>query len=215
MKFELIDMKNWKRAEYFHHYLHEVPCTYSMTVNLDISTLLAITRQNSIKLYPAIIYVLTKTVNSHQEFRTAMNNQNEVGIFDVMHPSYTIFNQENETFSSIWTTFNEKFGYFYKDYLDDVQQYSQAKNLFPKQDSPINTFNVSSLPWVSFSGFNLNLPKANTYLLPIFTVGKYCESNGKILLPLSIQAHHAVCDGFHLSKFIHDLQTIVNEFCIE
>ena len=48
--------------------------------------------------------------------------------------------------------------------------------------------------------------KGYDYYLPIFTIGKYFEQGEKILLPLAIQVHHGVCDGFHLSRFINDLE---------
>ena len=41
---------------------------------------------------------------------------------------------------------------------------------------------------------------------PIFTMGKYQEENGRTLLPLAIQVHHGVCDGFHLCRFVNSLQ---------
>ena len=42
--------------------------------------------------------------------------------------------------------------------------------------------------------------------LPIFTMGRYYEENGKTLLPLAVQVHHGVCDGFHLCRFVSGLQ---------
>ena len=33
-------------------------------------------------------------------------------------------------------------------------------------------------------------------------MGKYYKENDKILLPLAIQVHHAVCDGFHICRFL-------------
>lgn len=62
------------------------------------------------------------------------------------------------------------------------------------------------LPWASFQGFNLNLQKGYDFLQPIFTMGKYQEENGRTLLPLAIQVHHGVCDGFHLCRFVNSLQ---------
>ncbi|GEM_PF-6661705 len=41
---------------------------------------------------------------------------------------------------------------------------------------------------------------------------EYFEQNGKIGLPIAIQAHHAVCDGVHLARFINDLQESMNIF---
>lgn len=37
MLFEKIHMTTWSRKEYFEHYFTNVPCTYSMTVKLDIT----------------------------------------------------------------------------------------------------------------------------------------------------------------------------------
>jgi len=55
----------------------------------------------------------------------------------------------------------------------------------------------------------LNLPRGEKYLLPIFTVGKFYEQSKKISLLLSVQVHHAACDGFHTSRFINELQEMV------
>lgn len=40
MEFKLIDKDNWKRKEYFDHYFFNVPCTYSMTVKMDITKII-------------------------------------------------------------------------------------------------------------------------------------------------------------------------------
>ncbi len=45
-----------------------------------------------------------------------------------------------------------------------------------------------------------------TYLLPIFTMGKFFKHDEKILLPLSGQFHHAVCDGYHAGMLYNELQ---------
>ena len=49
-------------------------------------------------------------------------------------------------------------------------------------------------------------------LLPIFTMGKYFERDGKRLLPLAIQVHHAVCDGYHVGVFVEKLQGYIDQF---
>ncbi len=69
----------------------------------------------------------------------------------------------------------------------------------------MDCYNVSMIPWETFDGFNLNLPQGNDYLLPIFTIGKYHYEKGKYLLPLAIQVHHSVCDGFHICRFVNEL----------
>lgn len=59
--------------------------------------------------------------------------------------------------------------------------------------------------------YGINCINISSYLRPIFTFGKYFEQDGKTLLPLSVQVHHAVCDGFHASRFIDEFQKLVND----
>ncbi len=205
MSFHLIDFQTWERKEFYEHFINEVVCTYSTTVNLDITSL------KRMRLYPTIIWLLTKAVNQMPEFRTALTDKG-VGIYDEMHPAYTIFNKENENFSAIWTEFHADYNEFLSAYETDVAKFSSSTHYAPKPDRPSNTFDISMVPWFTFTSFNINVFGEGKYLLPIFTLGKYFDDNGKRLLPISIQVHHAVCDGYHIGKFVETLQTMIDKF---
>lgn len=206
MEFNLIDRKKWVRNEYFEHYTKDIPCTYSMTFDLDITKII----NSNKKLYPTMIYFITRLVNKYEEFRTCFNENNELGVFDQLIPLYTIFHKDTETFSSIWTEYVDDYNFFYKNYEKDINDFKDKKLMLPKENVPINTFNISMIPWRSFSGFNLNLQKGYDYLLPIFTMGRYYKQKDKFIIPISIQVHHAVCDGFHLCRFINDLEKTID-----
>ena len=53
MVFEKIDRSSWKRNEYFENYFTNIPCTYSMTVKLDITQI----KKKRMKLYPAMLNI--------------------------------------------------------------------------------------------------------------------------------------------------------------
>ena len=212
MKFNLIDIEDWNRKPYFEHYLNAVRCTYSMTANLEITSLLREIKLKGLKLYPTLIYIITTVVNRHKEFRTCFDQKGKLGYWDSMNPSYTVFHKDNETFSSIWTEYDENFPRFYYNYLEDIRNYSDVLNFMPKAGEPANTINVSSIPWVNFTGFNLNIYNDATYLIPIFTFGKYFQQDNKIILPMSVQVHHAVCDGYHTSRFFNEVQELASNF---
>ena len=210
MKFKFIDRENWYRKEYFEHYLQQ-QTTFSMTNDINISILLKNIKKKKYKLYPAFIYMVTKTVNSHREFRTCFNSEGKLGYWEEMIPSYTIFDNESSMFSSIWTQNSSSFAEFYDMYQDDVKKYNSSRNLFPKLPIPANNFPISMLPWSSFTGFNLNINNGGDFLLPIITAGKYSKKENGIFLPISIQLHHAVCDGYHASVFMNNLQKLADE----
>ena len=205
MAFHLIDMENWDRREFYEHFINEVVCSYSITVNLDITNL------RDARLYPAMIWLLTKTVNEMPEFRTSLTKAG-LGIYDSMHPMYTVFNKENKNFSGIWSYYSEHYMEFLKNYDEDVRVYSKSKRYAPKDGTPENSFNISMVPWLEFTSCNLNVYDDGKFLLPIFTMGKYFERDGKRLLPLAIQVHHAVCDGYHVGLFVEKLQTNIIRF---
>lgn len=206
MEFQKIDKENWIRREYFEHYYTDIPCTYSMTVRLDITEI----RKKKMKLYPAMLYYLTSAVNRHPEFRTAFSRNGELGIYSEMIPSYTVFHEDTETFSSIWTEYSADYEEFREAYEKDMREYGDRKGLQGKPDVPENSFTVSAVPWTTFEGFNLNLQKGYDYLIPIFTMGKFYEENQRVYIPLAVQVHHAVCDGFHVCRFINDLQEMID-----
>ncbi len=206
MKFNPIDIDNWSRKPYFEHYLNHVRCTYSMTANIEITALVSKLKDKGMKLYPALIHMITTVINRHSEFRTCFDAEGRLGYWDRLSPSFTIFHDDEKTFSSIWTLYSEDFNEFYSRYLDDMNVYGSVKQLFAKEKEPPNTFPISSIPWVSFTSFNLNLVNEGNYLQPIFTIGKYYRQNEKILLPLSGQFHHSVCDGYHASVLYNELQ---------
>lgn len=204
--FNKIDLETYYRKEHFLHYMNEVPCFYSMTTNIDITEMNKYIKKEGYKFYPVIVYVITRIINRHKEFKMSLDQDNHLGYFTYVNPSYTIFHEDDQTFSSIWTKYDSCFEEFYKNYRQDIKKYGHIKGFSTKECLEDNMINISSIPWASFTGFHLSLPKGQNHLLPIITIGRYFEKDDKILLPLAIQVHHAVCDGFHVSRFINELQ---------
>lgn len=210
MSFRVVDMDKWDRKEYFEQYFTTVPCTYSMCCNLDVTKI----KNKQINFYAAMLYFITYTVNKFEQFRTAINDKGQVGIYDEMSPCYTIFHKDTNTFSNLWTQYTDKLSDFVSNYMQDAQQYSNVHKFDPKPNKPCNCFTISALPWTTFSAFNLNLQKGYDYLLPIFTIGKYYTDNGRTMLPIAIQVHHAVCDGYHICSFVNSLQQSIDNFIL-
>lgn len=204
--FKPIDTSSWKRKPYFDHYFSQIRCTYSITVNIDITNVLSFKDRNKVKLYPLLIHVISKAVNKYEEFRTAINDRGEIGVWETLSPCYTVFHKNSESFSNIWTEWNDDLNLFLSNFEQDSKRFGQIDRIDAKPNTPANVFPISSLPWTTFTGFNLNIFADGTYLLLIFTYGKYFKDGNRYLIPLSIQVHHAVCDGFHVSRLINEIQ---------
>lgn len=208
MNFSKINMDNWERKDYFNYYINLIKCHYSLNYNLDITRLEIMRREKNIKLYPAILYVTTKAINKNKEFRMAYDSNGNLGYFHSVSPSYTIFHEENKTFSDIWTEFNENFYEFENNVKKDMEKYKYAIGIKPKQNQPANTYPISSVPWLSFSSYSIDAPENSKLLMPIITYGKKFPQDSNTLLPISVYVNHAVADGYHTCKLINDIQDI-------
>lgn len=181
--------------------------TINQTVLLDITALLKHIKEVGWKFYPTIIFLLSKVVNRHTEFRMAIKD-NKLVIWNEVHPSYTIFHNETETFSSLWSHYDGNIHHFQHVYAEDMARYGNNLSYWPKGESLENIFFVSAIPWVSFTSFNINVANMQNFFSPMFTIGKYYNQDGKVMLPLAVQVHHSVCDGFHVARLINELQEI-------
>lgn len=205
-----IDLDTWPRRQHFEHYRRFVPCTYSMTVEVDVTAFTAALRRSQRKSYIAQVWALATVVNRHDEIKMYLTAEEEPGVWPVVHPAFTVFNPERETFACVWAPYDSDFGAFHDVAAPLLAEHSRACDFFPQGEPPANVFDVSSLPWASFTGFNLNIGGNGwNHLAPIFTLGRYAERDGRVLLPLAVQVHHAAADGFHSTPLVNELQALL------
>ncbi|EHQ44141.1 CatA-like O-acetyltransferase [Myroides odoratus] len=209
MSYKKFDIETWNRKEHFYHFKDQLRCGFSLTTKINISKVLPFIKANDYKFYPTIIYLLAKAVNKHAAFKFAMK-EGELIQWDIIHPAYTIMHPETETFSELYTMYTDDLKVFLAEYDQTHDQYKDNYALSPQQGIE-NIFNISMIPWVSFDGFNLNVPGFGDYFAPIFTLGKYSVQGDEILMPISIQVHHATCDGLHVAQLLHSLQELCDE----
>lgn len=202
-----IDLESWARRAHFEHYRSVVECTVAMTVELDATALAAALSASTRSTYVAQVWVLAHVVNRHDELRMTLVD-GAPAVWDVVHPAVTVLNPELETFASVSIPYDPDFDAFHSAARAVLDENRHATGLFPQGALPPNGFDVSSLPWTSFTGFALNVRGGFDHLAPIFTLGRYVEREGRTMLPLAMQVHHAAADGVHLGRLVRELQEL-------
>lgn len=164
-EYTVVDLSRWARKEHFEVFQGFAQSTFNQTVQLDITVLLKHIKEVGWKFYPAIISLISDVVNRHPEFRMAMKDD-ELVIWNEVHPSYTLFHKETETFSSLWSHYDGNIHHFQRVYAEDVARYGNILAYWPKEESRENIFFISDIPWVSFSSFNVNVANMRNFLRP-------------------------------------------------
>ncbi|MFD7084471.1 CatA-like O-acetyltransferase [Streptomyces sp. NPDC059918] len=198
-----IDLDTWPRRQHFEHYRRLVPCAYSMTVEVDVTAFTAALGRSRRKSYIAQVWALATVVNRHDVFKMCLTAAGAPAIWPVVHPAFTVFNPERETFACVWAPYDSGFGAFHAVAAPLLAEHSRACDFFPQGEPPANVFDVTSLPWASFTGFNLSIGGNGWNHLPsISTLRHYVEWDGRVLFPLAVQVHHAAADGFHSTRLV-------------
>lgn len=213
MKFTPIDLAKWPRGQIFYYFSKMAPTGYSMTVNLDVTTLRKTLKESELKFFPAYLWLVTKNLNIQTEFKTA-EQDGILGFYDTLTPLYARFHEDDHTFSLMWTEFTEQFPAFYRAYCENQARFGDNHGILsqPQTPPPANAYTVSCIPWVNFTHFAVHSYENKPYYFPSVEAGKFVEENGRILMPLSITCHHATTDGYHIKCFLDALQDDMDHF---
>lgn len=207
--FHIIDRKTWERSIYFDYYYNQIKCKYNLNANIEITHLVRKQKERGLKFFPAMLYAIIKAVNRHKEFRMGFNEQGELGYWDEVVPCYTLFHKENETFTDIWSEYNDDFEVFYETVVRDMKQYGNMTGVIKaRPGQPRNFCPISCLPWLSFTGFAQDTYTESSFLFPLIKFGKYFKDGNRIMLPVSVFVSHAVADGYHTCRLINEIQEI-------
>lgn len=211
MKRELVftplKLEEWSRGEHFYYFSKMEPTGYSLTVDVDITEMLQVLKRHKLKFYPAYLWLVTKVLNEQIAFKVA-ERDGVVGYYDVLTPLYAIFHDDDKTFSLMWTAYDDDFALFYRQFLEDREQFGANHGILAKKDCipPENAYTISAVPWVSFRHFAVHSYQNKSYYFPSVEAGRFGECDGRILLPLSLTFHHAATDGYHVKEFLDTLQ---------
>ncbi|MDO5573703.1 MAG: CatA-like O-acetyltransferase [bacterium] len=213
MNFTPIDLQSWPRGQMFYYFSKMQPTGYSMTVRVDVTKLRKKVQDAGLKFFPVYLWLVTRNLNRQTEFKVA-EKDGVLGYYDVLTPLYASFHEDDHTFSLMWTPYRENFSEFYEAYLKNQQEFGDTHGVLcqPQTLPPANAYTVSCIPWVQFEHFAIHSYENHAYYFPSVEAGKFIEQDNRIYMPLSITCHHATTDGYHVNRFLEDLQEDMNHF---
>ena len=204
MDYQKIDRNTWARGGLFTFYIDRMRVVMSLTVDIDAAPLAAFAKRNGLKFYPAMIWTVSSVINRHDEFKYGWDADGSLIRWEQVWPSYAHFHPEDQAFTKMVTPYEEDLFAFHARFMRDRERCRDLRAVVP--DQPPNFFDVSCLPWVRYRHFDLHVFDEGTFLAPVVTWGRMEAEGEKRMMPLTMNIHHAVADGFHLSRFFTEVQ---------
>lgn len=207
----VIDRETWERKSYWEQFTQQARCYASLTAQVDVTRLVDQTQKKGCSFYIALLYCVTAVVNRHREFRYAYDARTDrVLLWKEVWPSHLVFHDREESFTAIWSRWNPDFKAFSQNCREDIERGKKARG-HHLLDMPPNTFDVTALPWLSYTSLDINLTADAVYLAPIISWGRWRSDGSRTVLPLSMEIHHAVADGFHIARFFREVEQLAGE----
>ena len=130
----------------------------------------------------------------------------QIVLYDTVHAGTTIGRQDS-TFGFAFIPFSENFEVFNTEMQREISEVQNSTGIrLNNGELGKDLIRHSTIPWNSFSAILHPTPLDKTESVPKITFGKFSIKNGRKYLPVSVEAHHGLADGFHLSKYLEEFQ---------
>jgi chloramphenicol O-acetyltransferase type A len=202
-----LDVTTWARRDLFEFFRDYTNPYFNICSRLDVTKLLEILRarpETSVSL--TYHYFALRAANEIEPFRYRLND-GKVFVHDVVHGG-TIVLLPNESFNFAYFDYQEDFATF----IVEAEHATRAAQRSDARFSPSpseDRIHFSVLPWISFTSFAHARNNGRADSVPKIAFGKFIRKKDRMLLPISVEVHHALMDGLHVGRFLTRLEEML------
>lgn len=204
---KVINFTNPHRKKHFDFFNEMNHPHFCLCGNVEITGFVSRLKQEKYSFTPYMVWVLSKCANDIPEFKQRVRGE-QVVEHDLVHPSFSVETNEADVFSFCELDYSEDKKDFLKRALVKIEKMRQAPSMEDDHNRDDYLF-FSSIPWISFTSMQHAMPHHPGDSIPRIVWGKYFKQGDKIMMPLSVQVHHAVVDGRHVGRYFQ----AVNDAC--
>lgn len=205
--YSVVDLEEWNRKSTYEFFKDYADPFFNFTANLDVTRLYRFCKDHELSFALAALYYSLAAANEIREFRIRICNDSIVE-FEHIHATQTILNSD-DTFSFAYFEMKKDVFDFVRDGREALEKYKHLRS-FDVESNRLDLIYCSVIPWVSFTSFKHASRLDKTQTIPRVVFGKHFDANHGKLMPLSVEANHAIMDGVHVGKFFNRFQDSID-----
>ena len=207
-----IDMATYPRREHFNHFVGMAYPYVGVTVEVDVTDLLALCREKGYFFYLMVLHAVALAADEVPEFRRRIEGDGIVE-YDTCPTSHTELKPDG---TYAYCTLHHHMPL--ADYLakaEAARAAARENGSIAEEDDVQSMYFISTLPWLHYT--QLVQPVAcGEESNPRITWGKYQpDAAGRMMMPLSVLVHHALADGLHIAQFYEVFDRVTARLCKE
>jgi len=207
---KIIEVESWIRKEYFDFFSKYDNPFYGIVTEIDCTKAYGNSKENNISFFAYYLHKSMIAANRIEELKFRVVD-NRVVQFDTIHAGATI-GREDGTFGFSFTNFSLDFKTFNNELKEEIINVQNSKGLRVNDDAKrLDVIHYSTLPWNKFTGLTHASSFNSDDTVPKITFGKITTVGTRKMLPISIDVHHGLVDGLHISQYLEEFQNLLNE----
>ena len=203
-----IDMSAYPRRQHF-DYFRSLPYPYvGVTQNVDVTALVRFCKTRGCSFYLAVLHACALAADQVPELRQRIRDGGVVQ-YDACPTSHTELLPDS---TYCYCTLHHHMPF--ADYLaraEEARRLCRENASIDEDDDVESMYFISTLPWLHYTAL-IQPVACGDESNPRITWGRYEPDHaGRLQLPVTLLAHHALVDGVHLARFYENLNAVIAE----
>lgn len=201
----LIDLAGWNRREHFTFFSAFEEPFFGLVATVDCTRALAEAKRLGVPFFLYYLHAALQAVNQVEALRFRIED-GQVCCYDRIHASATIA-RPDRTFGFSFIEHHDELADFLPTAKAEIAavQASQGLRLNEQTGRP-DVIHFSAVPWVRFTGLSHARSFRHPDSCPKISVGQTYVEGTATLMPVSVNVHHGLADGYHVGQFLAAFQ---------
>jgi chloramphenicol O-acetyltransferase type A len=200
-----LEIESWSRSQQFEFFRNYHNPFFNICTNVDVTTLLGLTREiKDISFLIAYHFFSIKAANEVEPFRYRLRGD-RVLVHDRIHAGTTIL-LDDENFTFAYFDYVEEFEVFHERAKAAIESVRAVGVQLYERAELDDLIYHSVIPWATFTSISHARKGGGQESVPKIAFGKYREAEGRLMMPVSVEVHHALMDGLHVGRYFELLE---------
>jgi chloramphenicol O-acetyltransferase type A len=202
---QYLDIAQWSRRATYEFYRNFEQPFFNICAMVDVTRLRNYCKTQGFSFAIAALYCGARVGNELEAFRYRLRDE---GV--LVHPQQDIGSTvllENESMVFAYFKYHPDFHTFYEGAAEEMAR-AKSGQAFDPADDRDDLIHHSTFPWVHFTSFMHARRHRSSDSIPKMVYGKFQEQQGRVMLPVSVEVHHALMDGLHVGRYFQHFEDL-------
>jgi chloramphenicol O-acetyltransferase type A len=208
MAMQIIELDSWPRKDSFEFFKTYQDPQFSICANVTITRAYEFFQAHGISRFIGMLWLISDAANAIEEIRCRIRGE-DVVVHQRVHPSFTWL-KDDKTLTFCQAEYVQDVATFFRNVQKSIAGVEPNPGVADKKETD-DVLYISCVPWINFTSVTHPFRTDDTRSIPRITWGKFFKDRDQWLMPVSIQLHHGLADGYHIGLFLEHLQAALDQ----